>query len=121
RSRGLLTQAHAVAYGRLLADRAHGKGLAIAQKNTVELARVGRTEIGFDFAVAEECADYEIDSGTPECQGYVDVYGGDVIVIEYDDTHFRQACTRYGASLSIVRRDRNVTAPGSPGYVFKTC
>jgi Glycoside-hydrolase family GH114 len=115
RSRGMLNQAHAVAYATLLAQHAHGRGLAIAQKNTVELAATGRDEIGFDFAVAEECADWD------ECDGYVEAYGDHVIVIEYDAGHFRAACEGYGASLSIVQRDRAVTAPGSSTYVFKSC
>ena len=121
RSKKLLTQANAVAYAKLLATAAHSRGLAIAQKNTVEIAAVGRSEVGFDFAIAEECANYEISDGVPECQGYVDAYGSAVIVIEYDATHFQQACSRYGSTLSIVQRDRDVTAPGSSSYVFKTC
>ncbi len=121
RSHGLLTSAQAVAYATLLAGRAHAKGLAIAQKNTVELAGTGRTTVGFDFAIAEECANYELRPGVPECKGYVDAYGDHVIVIEYDTTHFRRACTRYGATLSIVRRDRDVTAPGSSSYAFEGC
>lgn len=121
RSKSLLTQAHAVAYAKLLTAYAHGKGLAIGQKNTVELASIGKSQLGFDFAVAESCVDYEITSGTPECQGFVDTYGAQVYVIEYDNSHFQQACTRYGGTLSIVQRDQNVTAPGSSSYVFKSC
>jgi Glycoside-hydrolase family GH114 len=121
RSKNLLTQAEAVSYATLLATYAHGKGLAIAQKNTVEISKVGKSQIGFDFAIAEQCADYEISSGTPECQGYVDAYGSHVIVIEYDSSHFQQACTKFGATLSIVQRDVDVTAPGSSAYVYKSC
>lgn len=121
RSRGALNQAAAVAYAKLLAAAAHAKGLAIAQKNTVEIAGVGKREIGFDFAIAESCADYEMSAGVPECQGFVDVYGSNVLVIEYDSSHFQRACTRYGDALSIVLRDRDVTAPGSGSYVFKPC
>ncbi len=121
RSNGLLSQANAVAYAQLLVAHAHQRGLAAGQKNTVELSRIGRSTIGFDFAIAEECADFTISAGTPECQGYVDVYGANVIVIEYDATHFRQACSRYGARLSIVERDRDVTTPGSGSYVYQSC
>jgi len=71
--------------------------------------------IGFDFAFAEECADFD------ECQDYVDVYGQHVIVIEYDDVNFRKACAGFGDRLSIVRRDLQVTAPGSSAYVYKAC
>jgi hypothetical protein len=115
RSHGLLTAGEAVAYATLLANHAHAKGLAVAQKNTVELARIGRQRVGFDFAIAEECADWD------ECQGYVDAYGGHVIVIEYSAAGFRAACQGYGTRLSIVRRDRNVTAPGSSTYVYQSC
>jgi hypothetical protein len=121
RSNGLLTSSQALAYAKLLAAHAHAKGLAIAQKNTVELSSAGRSTVGFDFAVAEECANYELRPGVPECQGYIDAYGDHVIVIEYDTTHFRQACSRYGAKLSIVRRDRDVSAPGSSTYAFGIC
>src|SRR2546423_3395951 len=113
RSKGLLKAADALAYARLLADHAHVKGLAVGQKNTVELATAARGT--FDFAIAEECADYS------ECQGYIDAYGDHVIVIEYDTTHFRQACAGYGTKLSIVRRARNATAPGPGSYAFASC
>jgi hypothetical protein len=115
RSGGLVTQAHAVAYATLLAARAHAKGLAIAQKNAVELSRTGRTQIGFDFAIAESCMDYD------ECDGYTGGYGDQVIVIQYADASFRRACDRYGARLSIVRRDRDVSVPGLSSYVFRSC
>jgi hypothetical protein len=121
RSQGLITQAHALAYAQLLVAATHARGLAVGQKNGLDLGAAGRTTAGFDFAIAEECADYTMDGGAPECQGYVNVYGDNVIVIEYDDAHFQQACTRYGARLSIVERDRDVTKPGSPTYVFRTC
>ena len=49
----------AIAYAELLTDRAHALGLAVAQKNTVELSRrQSRERIGFDFAIAEECGRY---------------------------------------------------------------
>jgi hypothetical protein len=115
RSEGRLTPADAVAYGRRLADGAHALGMAIGQKNTPELGRTGRDVIGFDFALAEECADFD------ECQEYIDVYGGRVFVIEYDDVNFKKACDGFGSRLSIVRRDVQVTWPGSPTYVFRAC
>lgn len=121
RSHGLLTMEHAVAFATLLAAHAHAKGLAIGQKNALDLSSAGRTQVGFDFVVAEECADYELRPGTPECQGYIDVYGDQVFVIEYDDEHFELACERFGSRLSIVRRDVDVTAPGSRTYIFKSC
>jgi hypothetical protein len=121
RSGARLTQTHAVAFSRLLVSRAHAAGLAIGQKNALSLGKAARTSIGFDFAIAESCADYEMSEGVPECQGYRDVYGNHVIVIEYDDEHFDLACERFGASLSIVRRDVELSTPGSREYVFDRC
>ncbi|MFB9450622.1 endo alpha-1,4 polygalactosaminidase [Dactylosporangium vinaceum] len=115
RSGGLLTKAQAIAYAQSLAAYAHGKGLAIGQKNTADLGAASARQIGFDFAVAEECADYN------ECGDYTAVYGNNVIVIEYSQSQFTKACNSYGSTLSIVLRDVDVTTPGSGSYVFKSC
>ena len=120
RSGGLLTRSHALTFAGALAARAHANGLAIAQKNAAELGAAGRTA-GFDFAVAESCQEYTGADGRPECQGYADVYGGHVIVIEYDRTHFRRACAGFGRRLSVVLRDIDLTAPGSPGHLYDSC
>ena len=114
RSRGLLTPAGAVAYLQLLAEHAHRAGLAIAQKNSTELGIRGR-EVGLDFAVAEECARYD------ECDAYAHVYGSDVIVVEYTDKAFAKACRTVGDALSVVRRDVDVTRPGSRSYRYDGC
>ena len=114
RSKNLLTAGQAKAYLTLLATHAHSKNLAIGQKNTVELAGA-RTAVGLDFAVAEECGQYD------ECADYVDAFGNNVIVIEYTDSGRRTACSQYGGTLSIVQRDVDVSVPGDPGYVRKTC
>ncbi|HEY0530809.1 MAG TPA: endo alpha-1,4 polygalactosaminidase [Actinoplanes sp.] len=115
RSKSLLTESEAVAYAASLSAYAHGKGLAIAQKNDADLSTADAKKAGFDFAVAEECADYD------ECQNYTATYGNHVIVIEYSQSRFTKACTSYGSTLSIVLRDVDVTTPGSGSYVFKTC
>jgi hypothetical protein len=114
RSKNLLTAGQAKAYLTLLATHAHSKSLAIGQKNTVELAG-DRTTVGLDFAVAEECGQYD------ECGDYVDAFGNNVIVIEYTDNGRRTACSQYGGTLSIVQRDVDVSVPGDSGYVRKTC
>ncbi len=109
-------EADAIAYAELIADIGHRYGLAVAQKNTVELpAEVARERIGFDFAVAEECGRWD------ECQGYVDVYGDHVIVIEYRRRDLERTCRDFGDRLSIVLRDVNVTTPDSDGYRFAAC
>ncbi|MEV6413056.1 endo alpha-1,4 polygalactosaminidase [Kribbella sp. NPDC051718] len=114
RSKNLITTAQARTYLKLLADHAHVKNLAIAQKNTVDLAQY-RTTVGLDFAVAEECGQYN------ECGDYVDYFGNNVIVIEYTNTGRTRACSGFGSTLSIVQRDVDVSTPGTSGYVRKTC
>ena len=114
RSKNLLTATEAEAYLKLLASHAHSKNLAIGQKNTVELAG-DRQTVGLDFAVAEECGQYD------ECADYVDAFGNNVIVIEYTDSGRRKACSQYAGTLSIVQRDVDVSVPGDSGYVRKTC
>jgi hypothetical protein len=114
RSTGRLTQDQALALLSLLAPHAHAKGLAIAQKNTTSFGAAGKN-LGLDFAVAEECQDWD------ECTDYTDVYGSHVIVVEYTKSPFKQACKRYGAALSIVLRDVLVTPPGSRTYQYDAC
>ncbi|RSD15552.1 hypothetical protein EIY87_23925 [Amycolatopsis eburnea] len=114
RSHGLLSDGDAQAFVRLLSAHAHEKGLAIGQKNTSELAG-RRQENGLDFAVAEECGEQE------NCDEYTAAFGDHVVVIEYTDEGLATACTRWGGSLSIVRRDRGVVPEGAAGYVRKTC
>ncbi len=113
RSNGLLTDSNAQAYIRLLSAHAHGKGLAIAQKNTSELAGQ-RQANGLDFAIAEECGQQK------NCGEFTPAFGDHVIVIEYTDAGLKTACSRW-SSLSIVRRDLDVVPKGEAGYVRKTC
>lgn len=111
---GLLTPEHAKALHTLLSARAHGRGLAIAQKNTVELAG-DREAVGVDFAVAEECGQYE------ECGDYVAAFGDHVIVIEYTDEGLAAACAGWGGRLSVVLRDLDVLPADDPAHVRRTC
>jgi hypothetical protein len=112
RSRHLLTSNDATAFITLLSRHAHARHLAIAQKNTVELAGL-RKRTGLDFAVAEECAEYD------ECGAYAKAFGDRVVVIEYSDSGLRKARSGFGDRLSIVRRDVMVSTPGSVDYVRK--
>ncbi|MFD7223607.1 endo alpha-1,4 polygalactosaminidase [Streptomyces sp. NPDC056730] len=114
RSDGLLDRAQAAAFARLLAGRAHRAGLAIGQKNAAEMTGV-RDGIGFDFAVAEECARYE------ECDVYADAYDDRVLVIEYRRADLTVACREWGDRLSVVLRDRDVVPAGEPGHVNARC
>ncbi|MEV4124394.1 endo alpha-1,4 polygalactosaminidase [Nocardia sp. NPDC049707] len=113
RSHGLLTAAASVAFASRLAKHAHEVGLAIAQKNTVELLD-RRDAIGFDFAVTEQCG------ATDECGQYAAAYNNRVLDVEYDQAGFAAARSSWGSRLSIVRRDRDVSTPGNPTYVYES-
>ncbi|MER6629463.1 endo alpha-1,4 polygalactosaminidase [Streptomyces sp. NPDC000987] len=110
RSRHLLTANDALAFVALLSRHAHARHLAVAQKNTVELAGV-RKKAGLDFAVAEECGAQD------ECGAYARAFDDRVVVVEYTDSGLRKALAGFGGRLSIVRRDVEVSTPGSAGYV----
>jgi hypothetical protein len=109
-----LKASQAKAFVSLLSAHAHDKGLAIAQKNTPDLA-ADREETGLDFAVAEECGEWD------ECGDYTEAFGDRVIVIEYTAKGLSKACAGFGDELSIVRRDLDVSPKGSSGYVRETC
>ncbi|UGQ12919.1 endo alpha-1,4 polygalactosaminidase [Yinghuangia sp. ASG 101] len=114
RSHGRLTLAQNAAFARLLAARAHAAGLAIAQKNTVEMVD-RRADIGFDFVVSESCGAYD------ECGAFAAAYADRVFVVEYTRAEFDATCRAWGDRLLVVLRDRDVTAPGSRGYVYASC
>ncbi|MEK0097270.1 endo alpha-1,4 polygalactosaminidase [Streptomyces sp. A475] len=114
RSKGLLSTRDAKAFMSLLVKRGHRAGLAVGQKNTAELASESH-QLGVDFAVAEECGAYD------ECGVYAKAFDDRVVVIEYTDAGLRKACRAFGRRLDIVRRDHDVTTPGSEGYVRRTC
>jgi hypothetical protein len=107
RSDGLLKKKQAVAFVRLLTAKAHRVGLAVGQKN---LAGFDGTRVGFDFAVAEECGRYD------ECGRYAAVFGRRVLVIEYRRQDFEKTCAEYGATLSVVLRDRDLRPDGVREY-----
>lgn len=111
---GLLSAEDNQALIRLLSAHAHSRGLAIAQKNTAELA--GEREAnGLDFAVVEECGVHG------ECGQYTAAFGDHVVVVEYTREGMDRACAGWGDELSIVLRDVGVSAPGDEGYVYGTC
>ncbi|MFF4880811.1 endo alpha-1,4 polygalactosaminidase [Micromonospora sp. NPDC000668] len=118
RSGDRLTHDHNMALARLLVEHAHDAGLAVAQKNTPELAPYGRDQIGFDFAVVEECQHHD------ECQSYTDAYGDHLIEIEYTDNPvgaYLRACATRGARISVILRDRDVAPLGRQGYHYERC
>lgn len=106
----------AVAFATLVTTHAHGLGMAVGQKNTIELIDDGGAQqIGFDFAVTEECGQYD------ECERYATAYQDRVLDIEYTDDGFEAACDALGDRISIMRRDRLVSQPGAADYVMKQC
>jgi hypothetical protein len=117
RSDDLLTPDDNLFLAATLVAAAHQHGLAVAQKNSAELGTRGR-DIGFDFAVTEECQYYN------ECDRFTDVYGPAVIEIEYGDqpvSDFLSACRLRGSRISVVRRDRELAPVGADGHLAQWC
>jgi len=105
----------ALAFAKLLAKRSHALGLAVGQKNAAGITKTEAADVGFDFAVAEECARYR------ECDRYTNIYGGRVIEIEYRQKDFEKACADNDPEHPIVLRDKLVSTPNKPRYVFDLC
>lgn len=109
-------QSEALAFATLLTDYSHSRGLAVAQKNTAEIVASGQhRQVGFDFAIAEQCGQYN------ECGVYAAGYGDALIIVEYDQSAFSRSCSQYGNSASVVLRDVFVRTPGQGGYVYAAC
>ena len=106
---------HALAYARLLAQEAHVNGLAVGQKNTADVTPAQARRVGFDFAIAEECARWD------ECGRYRRVHADRVIAIEYRRKDFRKACRQVGEHISVVLRDLDVSTPAARRYVYDSC
>ena len=117
RSNGAIRVADNLAFAADFVSVAHGLGLAAAQKNAIDLAGRGR-EAGFDFAITESCQVYA------ECGGYQAVFGPLVFDIEYTDTprsHFDAVCAASTRNFSVILRDRNLTSPTDPSYIYEAC
>ncbi len=108
-----------MAFAKLLVAAAAELGLPAGQKNTAELAARGRDEVGFAFAVSEECHRWD------ECAAYTGVYGADqVLGIEYTDDlrgSFAEACADPSRPGSLILRDRMLLPAGREGHVFDAC
>ncbi|TDQ46862.1 endo alpha-1,4 polygalactosaminidase [Actinorugispora endophytica] len=118
RTDGLLSEDDNMATAALYAGTAHAEGLAIAQKNASEVVDRGRDEVGFDFAVSEECAQYD------ECGEYTDAYDGRVLNIEYTDNlkdPFPDVCEDPDTPASTILRDRDLVDSGHPDHVYEYC
>ncbi|HLS93472.1 MAG TPA: endo alpha-1,4 polygalactosaminidase [Microbacterium sp.] len=103
------------------AVRAHEVGLAAAQKNAVEVAATARAELGFDFAVVEECAAWA------ECAAYAEAYGDSVLQIEYPDVlaeaglTFADVCAAEDRAPLTILRDRALAPHDEPGALYRRC
>jgi Glycoside-hydrolase family GH114 len=109
-------QREALLYATLLTKQAHRVGLSVAQKNMPELTKEqSRRQVGFDFAIAESCAEFS------ECNRYTATYGDAVLVVEYSEAGFAQACRLSHGTFAVVLRDRDLRVVGEPGYQLKRC
>jgi len=111
--------AHALAAAYV--ERAHDADMAIAQKNAAEITRLAHDELGFDFAVTEECGVWA------ECAAYTDVYGDHVLQIEYPsaleeaEMTFGEVCGRADRAPLTILRDLDLVAAGEDEYVYAAC
>lgn len=114
---GLIEQEDALALAGSYVDLAHESGLAIGQKNAAEATTAAR-ELGFDFAVTEECAAYA------ECAAYTRVYGEHVLQVEYTDNlpeSFDVVCDDPDRGPLTILRDRDLVGPDDPAYAYEQC
>jgi len=83
-----ITAADQLAYNRMLARMAHGRGLLVGLKNDTDQARA--LVPNFDFAVVEQCFRYT------ECGRYSPFVaaGKVVLAIEYSTKNMETKCTR---------------------------
>jgi hypothetical protein len=111
RSHGAFGIDAAIAMARAYADLAHSLHLAIGQKNGAGHSAQLRREVGFDFAITEECLRYR------ECGDYLAAYGQRVYDIEYDGLD----CAASGRPESVILRDHDLSTPSEDGYVRRSC
>lgn len=107
---------------------ARSHNLAVAQKNTAELASIRDlypdllVEVPvFDFAIAESCAVWD------ECGVYTEMYGEYVVQVEYPNElaesglTFANVCALPNRAPLTILRDRHLVGPNDPAYVYKAC
>lgn len=98
RSAELLALAGNVELAAMLVEHNHELGMLVGQKIAAEEFGTFK-DIGFDFAMAEQCVEFE------ECTDYADAYGAAVL----------------SRSRSVGLRDRDLTMPGCPAYLYRAC
>lgn len=106
-----------VALAAALVERAHAAGLAVAQKNSLEVGPAGPAA-GFDLVVTEECAAFD------ECGAYGDLYERH-LAVEYasalPEGGFAAVCARDDQPALTVLRDLDLTVPGDPAHLVERC
>ena len=107
----------AIAYAELLTDHAHRRGLAVAQKNTLEASGVTPRGVGSGSTLPSSSNV----AATTSVARYTVTYGTHVIAIEYGRRAFRSACAAVGQRVSVVLRDVAVSTPGSASYRYRAC
>lgn len=110
--------AGALELARMLVERGHAVGLAIAQKNGLEAGAAG-PDAGFDLVIVEECARFE------ECGAYAALYERR-IDIEYADAlpegaTWEDVCAQPDLPPLTVLRDRDLAPAGAPGHALDRC
>lgn len=98
-----LTREDQILYIQALAKLAHDKGLGFGLKNTLDL--VGDLAADIDFAVNEQCHEYD------ECSGYDPLLaeGKPVVVIEYTGKTSK-ICSYVPVGMHILFKDANLGA-----------
>ncbi|TKV27405.1 endo alpha-1,4 polygalactosaminidase [Arthrobacter sp. NamB2] len=115
RSNGQLTFEDNLEVAKMLVKQAHDLGLLVGQKNAAEESSRLR-DIGFDFAVAEQCVEFD------ECSTYTIAYGADVLAIEYlEGFGSDDPCETPDRPTSTIVRDLNLTMPDDPAYRYMAC
>ncbi|GAA1844470.1 endo alpha-1,4 polygalactosaminidase [Agromyces salentinus] len=100
---------------------AHEAGLAIGQKNAAEIAPFAHDELGFDFAISEECAAFD------ECGDYTAVYGDHLLQVEYPEAldeaglTLAEACSLEDRAPTMILRDRDLAPAGDAGHRYERC
>lgn len=132
RAEGAFGENEAEQFMKQFVAEVHAQGLAAAQKNAVEWVGARATNVGFDFAIVEEC------QLTNECDALISYYGpARVFEIEYvydtadsssgvevpagSRNHFAAACRARGNNIRIVLRNRDVRPAGARGFVSEQC
>lgn len=115
RSHGQLTFQDNLEVAKVLVKQVHDLGLLVGQKNAAEES--GRLrDIGFDFAVAEQCVAFD------ECSTYTSAYGANVLAIEYlEGSGSDDPCEAPDKPTSTIVRDLNLTMPDDAAYRYTAC